>query len=98
MPEKISSALMPRQKKTAGDKYLKMGKAYFESLVKYCWNETAYAHLKSVKTKEQTDSMQSFFLAETLKYCYLIFAREGTIDFRKVLFNTEAHPLNVWSE
>jgi Glycosyl hydrolase family 47 len=76
--------------------YLEMGKEYFESIVKYCRNDVAYSHLSSVKTKKQEDAMQSFFLAETMKYCYLIFADEGTIDFNKTLFNTEAHPLKIW--
>ena len=37
--------------------------------------------------------MESFFLAETLKYAYLLFAPPGTLDFGDVVFNTEAHPL-----
>jgi ER degradation enhancer, mannosidase alpha-like 2 len=37
--------------------------------------------------------MESFFLAETLKYAYLLFAPPETLDFSQVVFNTEAHPL-----
>ena len=37
--------------------------------------------------------MESFVLAETFKYFYLLFAPSGTLDFEKVVFNTEAHPL-----
>ena len=36
--------------------------------------------------------MHSFFLAETLKYLYLLFD-PGAMDFDAVTFNTEAHPL-----
>jgi mannosidase alpha-like ER degradation enhancer 2 len=36
--------------------------------------------------------MHSFFLAETLKYAYLTFAPQA-LDFDRVVFNTEAHPL-----
>jgi hypothetical protein len=36
--------------------------------------------------------MQSFFLAETLKYAYLL-ADPSALDFDAVVFNTEAHPL-----
>jgi hypothetical protein len=82
---------------TKDPKYLEMGKEYFESLVKYCKNDVAYAHLASVKTKEQQDAMESFFLAETLKYFYLLFAPEDTIDFERIVFNTEAHPLKRWN-
>ncbi|NIO29777.1 MAG: glycoside hydrolase family 47 [Candidatus Latescibacteria bacterium] len=81
---------------TEDSKYLGMGKEYFENLVKYCRNDVAYAHLKSVKTKEQQDAMESFFLAETMKYFYLIFAPKETVDFDEVIFNTEAHPLKIW--
>jgi hypothetical protein len=38
--------------------------------------------------------MHSFFLAETLKYLYLLF-EPAAIDFDEVVFNTEAHPLRV---
>jgi hypothetical protein len=82
---------------TRNPKYLEMGKQYFESLVEYCRNDVAYAHLKSVKTKEQQDAMESFFLAETLKYFYLLFAPEDTIDLERIIFNTEAHPLKRWN-
>jgi mannosidase alpha-like ER degradation enhancer 2 len=37
--------------------------------------------------------MESFFLAETLKYLYLLFAPPETIDIHSVVFNTEAHPM-----
>ena len=96
-PENIESAYYLYHF-TKDSKYLAMVKEYFESLVKYCRNDVAYAHINSVKTKEQDDAMQSFFLAETLKYCYLIFAQEGTIDFAKTIFNTEAHPLKIWGQ
>jgi hypothetical protein len=75
-----------------------MAKQYFASIKKYCRNEVAYSHLKSVITKEQTDAMQSFFLAETLKYFYLVFADEKTLDFNNTIFNTEAHPLRKWGK
>lgn len=94
-PENIESAYYLYHF-TKNPKYLEMGKDYFESLVKYCRNEAGYSTLKSVVTKEQADLMHSFFLAETLKYCYLIFAPQETIDFNKTLFNTEAHPLKIW--
>jgi len=51
------------------------------------------ASLKSVVTKEKNDSMQSFLFAETFKYFYLLFAPPRTLNFDKVVFNTEAHPL-----
>ncbi len=42
---------------------------------------------------QQHDEMESFALAETFKYFYVLFAPPGTLDFGKIVFNTEAHPL-----
>jgi mannosidase alpha-like ER degradation enhancer 2 len=83
---------------TKDPKYLRMGKTFFDDFVKHCKTDEAYASLKSVVTKEKTDSMHSFLFAETFKYYYLLFAPEKTLDFKKVIFNTEAHPIrNTWS-
>ena len=78
---------------TADEKYLQMGKTFFDDLVKYCKTDVAYTGLKSVKTKEKNDYMHSFLFAETFKYYYLLFAPPKTLDFKKVVFNTEAHPI-----
>ena len=73
--------------------YLRMGEQLFRDFVKHCRTDEGYAALKSVVTKEKTDSMQSFLFAETFKYFYLLFAPARTLDFNKVIFNTEAHPI-----
>ena len=78
---------------TKDPKYLAMGKQMFDDLVKYCRTDVAYTGLKSVVTKEKSDYMHSFFFAETMKYFYLLFAPEKTLDLKKVVFNTEAHPI-----
>jgi mannosyl-oligosaccharide alpha-1,2-mannosidase len=38
------------------------------------------------------DKMESFWLAETLKYFYLAFSREDMLSLDEWVFNTEAHP------
>jgi len=73
--------------------YQDMGETMWRDFVKYCRNDVGYAALKSVITKEKADSMQSFLFAETFKYFYLLFARPRTLDFNRVIFNTEAHPM-----
>jgi mannosidase alpha-like ER degradation enhancer 2 len=79
-------------------KYLRMGETMWRDFVKYCRNDVGYAALKSVITKEKTDSMQSFLFAETFKYFYLLFSPTRTLDFNRVIFNTEAHPVRrTWS-
>jgi mannosidase alpha-like ER degradation enhancer 2 len=73
--------------------YQKMGQALFDSLKKYCRLPGGYCELKNVITKERSDRMESYFLAETLKYLYLLFAHPEALDFKSVVFNTEAHPI-----
>jgi mannosyl-oligosaccharide alpha-1,2-mannosidase len=48
-----------------------------------------------VNTGEKDNMMQSFFLAETLKYLYLLFSPPSVISFDEWVFNTEAHPLRI---
>lgn len=78
---------------THDDKYLSMGEVFFSSLVRYCRTDDGFAALSDVRTKQKTDSMESFFFAETLKYLYLLFAPPSTLNFDSVIFNTEAHPM-----
>ncbi|MBA2525097.1 MAG: glycoside hydrolase family 47 protein [Pyrinomonadaceae bacterium] len=73
--------------------YLRMGETLFRDFVTHCKTEAGYAGLKSVVTREKSDSMQSFLFAETFKYFYLIFAPPKTLAFDQVTFNTEAHPV-----
>jgi len=70
-----------------------MGRTYYESLVKYCRTDVAYSALRHVEAKTKKDEMESFFLAETLKYLYLLYAPADNMDLSKSVFNTEAHPL-----
>jgi mannosidase alpha-like ER degradation enhancer 2 len=70
-----------------------MGEAMFNDFVKYCRTENGYAALSNVITKEKRDEMESFLFAETFKYFYLLFSPEGSLNFEKVIFNTEAHPV-----
>ena len=78
---------------TGDKKYLVMGKHFLDGLKQYCRTDAGYAELKNVITKEKLDRMESYFLAETMKYLYLLFAPAEALDFANVTFNTEAHPL-----
>ncbi|EPS74039.1 mannosyl-oligosaccharide 1,2-alpha-mannosidase, partial [Genlisea aurea] len=57
--------------------------------------ETGYVGLKDVNTGVKDNMMQSFFLAETLKYLYLLFSPSSVIPLDQWVFNTEAHPLKI---
>ena len=62
---------------TDNPRYLDMGQTFPDSLVKYCRTDVGFAALPNVETKEKRDDMESFFLAETLKYLYLLFTRRS---------------------
>jgi mannosidase alpha-like ER degradation enhancer 2 len=78
---------------TKSPDYQSMGRVFFNDLRSHCRTDAGYTVLKDVRTKEKGDLMPSYFLAETLKYLYLLFAPENTLDLDKIVFNTEAHPL-----
>ena len=78
---------------TGDPEYRHRGEKMFDDFVRYCRTDSGYAALADVTSKQQLDEMESFVLAETFKYFYLLFAPAGTLEFDKVIFNTEAHPL-----
>lgn len=44
------------------------------------------------KSTAQEDKEESFWLAETLKYFYLLFSEEDVLSLDEWVLNTEAHP------
>jgi mannosidase alpha-like ER degradation enhancer 2 len=91
-PEIVESAWYLRRL-TGDPRYLEMGRTFFAGLLAHCRTDAGFTVLASILTKEKGDLMPSYFLAETLKYLYLIFAPDQALDFDGVVFNTEAHPL-----
>ena len=77
------------------DKYLYMGKRIVDDIIEHCKTDVAFTSLKSIFTHEKGNYMHSFLFAETFKYAYLIFAPESALDLKKVVLNTEAHPLRI---
>jgi mannosidase alpha-like ER degradation enhancer 2 len=78
---------------TRAPEYRRMGRKLFTDFVQYCRTDSGYAALEDMVVKTKRDEMESFVFAETFKYFYLLFAEPGTLEFDKVVFNTEAHPL-----
>ncbi|KAF5567517.1 class I alpha-mannosidase 1B [Fusarium napiforme] len=104
-PETIES-LYYAYRATGNRKYQDWAWEAFEALNRMCKVEGGYTGLKSVmktkddKTRKFVDKMESFWLAETLKYLYLMFAEDSELQVRsdgkmKYVLNTEAHPLLV---
>jgi mannosyl-oligosaccharide alpha-1,2-mannosidase len=62
--------------------YREWGWEIFQSIEKYCKTEIAYGHYHNVNdaTIDPEDNLESFFLAETLKYLYLLFDTDSEID------------------
>jgi mannosyl-oligosaccharide alpha-1,2-mannosidase len=72
----------------------------WEAIDKHCKTDIAYGSLHDVNVAQGgvEDRMESFFLAETMKYLYLAQDPDTEIDLTKVVFNTEAHPLTILSD
>lgn len=80
---------------TGKKKYRQLGEKMFRALVKHARVEGGYATV-GVVTQEPTpkiDEMQSFVLAETFKYLYLLFSPADALDLDRYVLNTEGHPL-----
>ena len=91
-PEIIESAFYLYQS-TKDPRYLEMGQTFFESLRKDCRTDSGYTVLTDVVKKEKGDLMPSYFLAETLKYLYLLLRPDPPPDLERAAFNTEGHLL-----
>jgi hypothetical protein len=77
---------------TGDPKYKEMARQYFSDIMAYCRTDAAFTNIKDIVSKEQADHMETFFLAETMKYLYLVFANPAGINPDDCVFSTEAHP------
>eukprot|EP00850_Spirogloea_muscicola_P000924 SM000003S11169 [mRNA] locus=s3:1291827:1298198:- [translate_table: standard] len=95
-PETVES-LMYLWRKTHDPIYREWGWSIFQAFQKHCRVDSGYTGLRDVTRDppERDDKMQSFFLAETLKYLYLLFSEDDVIPLNKWVFNTEAHPILI---
>jgi mannosidase alpha-like ER degradation enhancer 2 len=92
-PEIIESAYY-LHRYTNDPRYLEMGVRFLDDIVACCRTDAGFTALESVVTRKQGDVMPSYFLAETLKYLYLLFVPDpAPVDLRTIVFTTEAHPL-----
>ncbi|KAG9954934.1 endoplasmic reticulum mannosyl-oligosaccharide 1,2-alpha-mannosidase, partial [Aureobasidium melanogenum] len=93
-PETVES-LFYMWRITGDDIYREWGWEMFESFVKHTAvdHNGGYTSINDVTSVPTTarDNMESFWLAETLKYFYLLFGPNDVLPLDKVVFNTEAH-------
>jgi mannosyl-oligosaccharide alpha-1,2-mannosidase len=81
-------------------KYRDMAWEIFTNMMEYCRVPSGgYTGLVNVNIvpPETDDVQQSFWLAETMKYLYLIFSDDDLVPLHDWVFNTEAHPLRIRS-
>ncbi|KXS93705.1 hypothetical protein AC578_3840 [Pseudocercospora eumusae] len=62
------------------------------SVVELAGGHTSLDNVNAIPAPRR-DNMESFWLAETLKYLYLLFSPVEYLPLDKVVFNTEAHVL-----
>jgi mannosyl-oligosaccharide alpha-1,2-mannosidase len=82
---------------TKDNKYREWAWDFVEAIEKYCKTSNGYSGISNVYDihSKKDDVMQSFFVAETLKYLYLMFSDDSVISLDKYVFNTEAHPFLI---
>lgn len=84
---------------TKDPKYREWGWAMFVAFEQHTRIPTGgYSGIRNVNVAGETkadDTMQTFWLAETLKYFLMLFSEDDILDLEKNVINTEAHPLKV---
>jgi mannosyl-oligosaccharide alpha-1,2-mannosidase len=80
---------------TGDEQYRRWGAQLFDAIVRNSKVDAGYSSVKDVEhvPTRKLDDMQSFVLAETFKYLYLLFSPAETLDLRRYVLNTEGHPL-----
>lgn len=81
---------------TKNEKYRDYGKRMMDAIVKHCRVPTGgYAPARDPRQEHPSQGgvMHSFFIAETMKYAFLLFSDDDQHNLGDWVFNTEAHPL-----
>jgi len=98
-PETVES-LFIAYRLTGDERYRDHGWNIFQAIEKHCRIETGgyttILNVDEIPTRKE-DKMVTFFLSETLKYLYLLFSDETVLPLDRYVFNTEAHPLPIFS-
>lgn len=85
------SCALPHKRKL----YQKWGWKVFQAIEKNSKTPNGYSSVQNVDSIDARfqDSMETFFVAETLKYLYLLFSnpKNVAVDLKNYVLNTEAH-------
>ncbi|KAJ2461858.1 mannosyl-oligosaccharide alpha-1,2-mannosidase, partial [Coemansia sp. RSA 2320] len=85
---------------TGEEKWRESGWRIFCSLEKWARLPVdGFSSLRDVTTvpPPRDDKLETFFVSETLKYLYLLFDGSETVPLTRYVFNTEAHPLPLFT-
>ncbi|KAL4164614.1 hypothetical protein KRP22_004478 [Phytophthora ramorum] len=98
-PETVES-LMVLYRATKDEKYREYGRDIMKAFEKNCrLDRGGYASIGNVAKGPIhigfRNEMESFFIAETLKYLFLLFSDDSMLALDEVVFNTEAHPFPI---
>lgn len=79
---------------TGDPTWMEKGWKMFEATIQATRTEIGNSAIDDVNSEEPglKDEMESFWLAETLKYYYLLFSEPSVISLDEWVLNTEAHP------
>lgn len=93
-PEAIESVFI-LYRITGDDAYQEIAWEMFQKIENATKTDIGNAAVNDVTKAmpDNIDSMESFWLAETLKYFYLVFSEPDLISLDDYVMNTEAHPL-----
>ncbi|OLN96202.1 Endoplasmic reticulum mannosyl-oligosaccharide 1,2-alpha-mannosidase 2 [Colletotrichum chlorophyti] len=97
-PEAIESVFI-MYRTTADVSLLESAWDMFTAIENATSTELANSAIGDVTAKgkpPKSDSMESFWMGETLKYFYLIFSEPTLVSLDEFVFNTEAHPFRRW--
>jgi mannosyl-oligosaccharide alpha-1,2-mannosidase len=69
----------------------------FRAIVEQTRTEHAFSNIEDVTKNDsrKMDRMESYWIAETLKYFYLIFSSPDVVSLDEWVLNTEAHPFRL---
>ncbi|KAI0877816.1 glycoside hydrolase family 47 protein [Hypoxylon argillaceum] len=93
-PEAVESVFI-LYRITGDAAYQDMAWTMFQAIRKATETDLAFSSIQSVRVTDtvKSNSMESFWLAETLRYLYLTFSSPDFISLDEFVLNTEAHPL-----
>lgn len=95
-----AETLMYLYRTTGDEQYRVYGGEIIDAIERHSKVANGFSGLRDVNAvpPPMDDFQQSFLLAETFKYLYLLFDSSNVMPLDKVVFNTEAHPVFVFED